>query len=78
MLSSSGNDWPAVEQNLRIERVKWRRLAKILGRKEADRIMSGRFYDKVVQVVLLFGSKTWVLNLQMEKSLEGFHHRATR
>ena len=30
----------------------------------------------VVQVVLLFGSETWVLTPRLEKSLEGFHHRA--
>ena len=28
----------------------------------------------VVQVVLLFGSKTWILIPRLEKSLEGFHH----
>ena len=28
----------------------------------------------VVQAVLLFGSKTWVLTPRLEKSLEGFHH----
>ena len=38
----------------------------------------GRFYVAVVQVVLLFGSETWVLNPRLEKSLEGFHHRAVR
>ena len=31
----------------------------------------------VVQSVLLFGSETWVLNPRLEKSLEGFHHRAS-
>ena len=32
----------------------------------------------VVQVVLLFRSETWVLTPRLEKSLEGFHHRAAR
>ena len=30
----------------------------------------------VVQSVLLFGSKTWVLNPRLEKALAGFHHWA--
>ena len=42
-LSSSNNDWTAVERNSRRARGKWGRLAKILGREAADRIMTGRF-----------------------------------
>ena len=40
--------------------------------------MVGRFYVAVVQAVILFGYKTWVLTPQLEKSLEGFHHQAER
>ena len=32
----------------------------------------------VMQAVLLFGSKTWVLTPHLEKALEVFHHRAER
>ena len=37
-----------------------------------------RFFVEVLQEVLLFGSKTWVLTPWLEKSLKGFHHRAVR
>ena len=47
-LSYTNDDWPAVEQNLRRERVKWGRLAKILGREVKDRRTGGRFYWTVV------------------------------
>ena len=77
-LLSSDNNWPAVEQNLRRVQVKWRHLEKILGREGVDRRKVGRFYVVMVQVVLLFGSETWVLTPRLEKSLEGFHHRAVR
>ena len=40
--------------------------------------MEGRFYVAVVQAVLLFVSKTWVLKPQLEKALAGFHHQAAR
>ena len=40
-LSSTNDDWPAVEQNLRRERGKWGRLAKILGREGKDRRTGG-------------------------------------
>ena len=32
----------------------------------------------VVQAVLLFGSETWLLTPQLEKTLEGFHHEVMR
>ena len=40
--------------------------------------MVGRFYVVVVQTVLLFGSKKWLLTPRLEKSLEGYHHQAVR
>ena len=76
MLSSSDNNWTEVEQNLRRVQGKWGRLAKIFGREGADRRTAGKFYVAVVQVVILSGSEKWLLNLWMNKYLEGFHHRA--
>ena len=73
---SSDGDWPEVGCNLRRARVRWGRLVRILGREGADRRTAGNFYVVVVQEVLLFGSETWVLNPQLEKSLEVFHHQA--
>ena len=75
-LLSTDDDWPTVEWNLwRVQR-KWGRQTKIFGREGADNKMAGRFYVAVVQAVLLFGSKTWVLSPCLEKALEGFYHRA--
>ena len=78
ILLSSNNNWPAVEQNLRIARGKWGRLAKILGREGVDGRMAGKFYVAVGQAVLLFGSETWVLTSRLEKSLNCFHFQAMR
>ena len=50
----------------------------ILGREAADRRTVGRFYVAVVQVVLLFGSETGFMTHRLERSIEGFHHRAVR
>ena len=73
-MSSSDNDWPAVELSLWRAQIKWLRLEKILVRKVADNRKEGRFYVEVVQAVLLFGSKTWILTPRLEKALVGFHH----
>ena len=40
--------------------------------------MSRTFYISVTQAVLLFGSKTWVLTSEMEKSLDTFQARVAR
>ena len=61
-MSSSDNDFTAVEQNLWREQVKWGCLEKILEREGENRRTMGRFYVAVVQAVLLFRSETWVLS----------------
>ncbi len=38
--------------------------------------VAAKFYIAVVQAVLLYGSKTWVLLMTALASLEGFHIRA--
>ena len=60
LFSTEGN-WAEVEWNLWRAWGKWGRLMKIFGREGADNRTTGRFYMEVVQAVLLFGSKTWVL-----------------
>ena len=47
---------------------------KLLGKEVNGRRTVGRFYVAVVQVVILFGLETWVINPCLEKSLKGFHH----
>ena len=75
----STNDYlPAVECNIRRAQGKWGRLGKILGKKGADKRTAGRFFVVEVQVVLLFGFKTWVLTPCLEKVLQGSHHQAAR
>ena len=72
---SSKDDWTAVEHNLKRAQKEWITLENILGREGLDRKTAGRFYVAVVQAVILFGSATWVLTPQLEKSLEVLHHR---
>ena len=71
-LLSLENNWPVVEQNLRGARGKWGRLENILGREGADRRTVGRFYVALLQAVLLFRYKTWVLTPPVGESPQGF------
>ena len=77
-LSSTDENWPAVERNFQRARGKWGRLTKILGREGADKRTAGRLYVTVMQAVLLFGSEKWVLTPGLENSLEEFHHWEVR
>ena len=73
-LLSTEEDWSVVEWNLQRARGKWGQLTKILGREVEYKRTAGRLFVAMVQVMLLFGSETWVLTPRMEEALEGFHH----
>ena len=75
ILLVSDNDWAVVVRNLRRARKKWARLTRVLGREGEDAQALGMFYIAVVQVVLLYGSETWVMYPRIGKTLGGFHHR---
>ena len=78
ILSSTDNNWPAVEKNLQQAQGKWGLIVKILGIEGADRRTVGRFYVAVVQALILFGLETWVVYPQLYKALVSFHHRTVQ
>ena len=47
--------------NIKKVQNKWMRVLRILGQKGADDKTSGMFYKALVQLVLIFGSETWVV-----------------
>ena len=47
-----------------------------MGREGEDARMLGLFYVAVVQVVLMYGSETWVMSPRIGRTLCGFHNRA--
>ena len=51
---------------------------QVLIREGADKQKLGNIYLAVVQLVLLYGSETWVLKPRMQRVLGGFHHRVDR
>jgi hypothetical protein len=50
---------------------------KVLWGENTSPTVAAKFYLAVVQAVLLYGSKTWVISPQAMAQLEGFHIRAT-
>ena len=53
-------------RNIQIAREKWDRPKRVLGREGADGQTSGHIYLAVVQLVMLYGSETWVTTLHWE------------
>ena len=78
LLTATEHNWPEVAENIKKARRSWGRLARVLGREGADPKVSRTFYIAVTQVVLLFGSETWVLTVRMEKTLDTFQSRVAR
>ena len=73
MLDRSEKKWPEVLWNYRKALRVWIRLWKLLQREGDKPQVSVMFYHAVVQTVLLFGVKTWVLSEAMYRKLEGSH-----
>ncbi len=76
MMAQDDNDAQAIRVQLRKARATWARVGKVLRGENTSPTVAAKFYLAVVQAVLLYDSKTWVISLQAMARLEGFHIRA--
>ena len=53
-------------------------LSRVMERTGATMRSWGAIYKAVAQLVILYGSKIWVVTGNILKVLEEFHHRASR
>ena len=65
-------------RNLWRSRQKWARLTVLLSREGVDEQTSGQIYLAVVQLVMMYGSETWVVTYCIGRVLGGLHHRVTQ
>ena len=61
VLTELENNWPAVFMNLMKAWMKWDKMLRILVWEGVDARTSSTLYKAVVQAVILFGSKMWVM-----------------
>ena len=73
ILHRADEDWPAVLWNVWRARQVLGWLGNLLRREVVYLIISAKFYRVLVQVVLLYGSKNWVLKAGIMQNLEGVH-----
>ena len=78
VLTAGDDNWLAVLGKLKKARKSWARTTRILGREGTNPRVSGIFFKEVVQSVLLFRLKTWVLTSHMGRALGSFQHRFAR
>ncbi len=76
LLSQDNDGVQAVRNQICKARGTWARIGQVLRRENAPPRVSAKFYKAIVQSVLLYGSKTWVLSPAFMARLEGFHIRA--
>ncbi len=76
MMAQDDDDTQAIRAQLRKARATWARVGKVLRGENTSPTIAAKFYLAVVQAVLLYSSKTWVISPQAMARLEGFHIRA--
>ena len=73
-LDQKNNDWPSIWKTIMRMRTFWRAgVEKLLRREGADPRVAAIFYRLVAHAVLLFGSETWVISVEMERKAKGTH-----
>jgi hypothetical protein len=77
MMAQDDDDTQAIRAQLQKARATWAWVGKVLRGENTSPTIAAKFYLAVVQAILLYGSKTWVISLQAMAQLEGFHTRAT-
>ena len=73
LLSQNDDDIQAVWSQLHKARGTWARVGQVLRKENTPPRVSAKLYKAIVQSVLLYGSKTWVLSPAVMARLEGFH-----
>ena len=73
LLLQVNNDIQAVRSQLCKAGRTWARVGQVLHKEYAPPRTSAKFYQVIMQSVLLYGSKTWVLSKAVMARLEGFH-----
>jgi hypothetical protein len=72
LLAQDDDDIQAIRAQLWMAHATWARVGQVLHSKNASPHVATTFYA-IVQAILLYGSKTWVLSRTALTHLEGFH-----
>ena len=77
-ISDNDDDTKCIQENLNKARQRWNSIANILKREGANAVCMGRFYQVIVQAVLLHGADSWSVSNRNMRKLQSFHRRVVR
>jgi hypothetical protein len=73
MMAQDDNDLQVICAQLQKARSTWAWVGQVLRRKNASPFVAAQSYQAIIQAILLYGSKTWVISWTTLARLEGFH-----
>jgi hypothetical protein len=76
LLAQDNEDIQAIHPQLQKACATWAQVGQVLRSENASPHVAATFYEAIVQAIILYGSKTWVLSWTALALLEGFHFRA--
>jgi hypothetical protein len=76
LMSQDDYDIQAIPAQMRKARATWTRNEQVLHSKNVLPFVAARFYQAIIQAILLYGSESWVISRTAMVRLERFHTRA--
>jgi hypothetical protein len=76
LMSQDDDDIQAIRAQIRKARSTWAHIGQVLRSENVLPFVAARFYQAIIQAILLYGSKLWVISWTAMARLEGFHIRA--
>jgi hypothetical protein len=77
LMSQNDDDIQAIRTQIRKARSSWARIGQVLRSENVSPSVAARFYQAIIQAILLYGSELWVISWTAMARLEGFHICAT-
>ncbi len=76
LMSQDDDNIQAIRAQIRKARSSWGCIGQVLRSKNVSPFVAARFYQAIIQAILLYGSKLWVISRTTMAWLEGFNIRA--
>jgi hypothetical protein len=73
LMSQDDDDIQAIRAQIRKARSSWACIGQVLWSKNVSPFVAARFYQAIIQTILLYGSKLWVISWTAMAQLKGFH-----
>ncbi len=73
LMSQDDDDIQAIRAQIRKARSSWACIGQVLWSEKVSPFDAARFYQAIIQAILLYGSESWVISPTAMAQLEGFH-----